>query len=78
MDDNTLFEQRFTAGSRTYYFEVKQASNGNRYLKIIESTRREGKDERQRVFVFDDHAKEFAEILAQAMTYLQSTKQNIL
>jgi hypothetical protein len=59
-----LFSTKVSAGSRTYFFDVKEASNGACYLVISES-RRTGEDtyQRSRLMVFADHVKDFQEAL---------------
>jgi len=37
-----LFSERVHAGNRTYYFDVKEAADGTKYLVIDESRRTEG------------------------------------
>jgi hypothetical protein len=73
MDEKSVFETRLSAGKRTYYFDVKEAANGNRYLKLSEVSMREGKEERSRIFLFQDHAKEFAQALEEALKHLNET-----
>lgn len=62
---NTKSTQTLKAGKRTYFFDVKEASNGNNYLKITESTFvKEGEPRRRNTFVlFKDDVKEFLKIV---------------
>ena len=48
-------------GKRTYFFDLKDATNGNKYLKISESTFvKEGEPRRRNTFIlFKDDLKEF-------------------
>ncbi len=57
--------QTLKAGKRTYFFDVKEASNGNNYLKISESTFvKEGEPRKRNTFVlFKDDLKEFIKIV---------------
>ncbi len=48
-----LFTRRFGGGKRTYYLDVKKDSNGDKYIVISESTRKEGERKmRNRVMVW--------------------------
>jgi hypothetical protein len=63
-----LFSISMAAGSRTYFFDVKESVNGNKYLKISESRRDpEGEFEHSRVMVYEEHIEQFLEGLKQAV-----------
>ena len=62
-----LFSKKFTKGSRTYYFDVKEASNGNKYLVITESKKAGEGFERSRVMVFEDQLPEFVDTFNEAV-----------
>lgn len=55
------------AGSRTYFFDIKEAKNGKKYLVLTESrlVGDENKKERQRstLILFPEQAKEFAKMV---------------
>jgi len=50
------------AGSRTYFFDLKKAKTGKRYLMLTESRWAEDGKERQRnsIILFPEQAAEFA------------------
>lgn len=51
---------RLRFGKRTYFFDVKDASNGNKYLKITESRFIKEGERRRNVFTFfKDDVKDF-------------------
>ncbi len=54
------------AGSKTYFFDIKETREGKPYLIITESRlKREGeKPERSSIMVFQENIKEFAEVVA--------------
>ncbi len=59
------------AGRRTYFIDVKLTAQGERYLKISESGPRKGESfKHDRVMIFEDHIKDFAEVLARAFRFL--------
>ncbi len=47
-------------GKRTYFFDVKEASNGNNYLRVTESRFvKEGERRRNTLTLFKDDLEEF-------------------
>jgi Protein of unknown function (DUF3276) len=64
--------QILKAGSKTYFFDVKQAKDGRPYLTITEN--RPGADgkgnKRISLIVFPEHAQEFVEMAAGIATQL--------
>lgn len=52
------------AGSRTYFFDIKEAKNGKKYLVLTESRLIGDKDKnehhRSTIIIFPEQAKEFA------------------
>ena len=66
MPEQALFSQNLKAKGKTYYFDVRQAKNGNKYLSISESwTDKDGQKKRSTLTVFSEHLKEFGSILSQ-------------
>lgn len=58
-----LRSERIDAGSRTYFFDVKEATDGTKYLVISES-RQNGHDwEHHRVMIFEENFGPFFETL---------------
>ncbi len=49
------------AGKRTYFFDVKTAKNGGKYLSIRESAEGDTPDKKtsRRIMVFEEHFKDF-------------------
>ena len=67
-----IFSKMLRAGSKNYFFDIKQASNGSNYLTISESYKnKDGAQVLNRLMIFKDHAKDFASTFAEAETYLQ-------
>jgi hypothetical protein len=63
-----LFSISMAAGSRTHFFDVKEAVNGSKYLKITESRRDpEGEFEHSRVMVYEEHIEQFVGSVTQAV-----------
>ena len=73
INKKVLFSERFHAGSRIYFFDVSEASNGAKYLVIDESRRTEGDSyEHKRVMVFQDNLEKFMEGLSKAVNAMTS------
>jgi len=49
-----LFSKSVKAGTRTYFFDVKESVKGNKYLTITESKKVEDKFERNSIMIFDN------------------------
>ena len=68
INKKVLFSERVHAGNRTYYFDVKEAADGTKYLVIDESRRTEGDSyTHNRVMVFQDNIEKFMEGLMKAV-----------
>ena len=68
-----LYTEKVKGGTRTYFFDVKKASNGSNYLKITES-RKDGESfKRERVFVFDNDLREFIGGLKRALKFMKDS-----
>jgi hypothetical protein len=66
-----LFSERVSAGSRTYFFDVKESAGGIRYLVIIESRQTNGEFcEHNRVMVFQEHLMAFSRGFKKAFEFM--------
>ena len=69
---SSVFSKMLRAGSKNYFFDIKQASNGSNYLTISESYKnKEGAQISNRLMIFKDHAKDFASTFSEAEAYLR-------
>ncbi len=61
----SIESRKVRAGSRTYFFDLKQAKNGDNYVVITESRfKGEGAGhERQRITIFKDARLEFLGVI---------------
>ena len=67
-----VHSQVLRAGKKTYFFDVKKASNGSNYLTIAESyTDKEGKKTINRLLIFKDQFADFGNALLGLKTYFQ-------
>ena len=68
INKKALFSERVFAGSRIYFFDVKEATDGTKYLVIDESRHSEGDSyTHNRVMVFEDNIAIFMEGLMKAV-----------
>ncbi len=65
-----LFTERVTAGSRVYFFHVKQSMDGTKYLVISESRRNASRQGHNRLMVFQEHLEAFDGAYRRAMRFL--------
>ena len=65
-----LFSERVSGGSRTYFFDVKQAKDGAKYLVISESRPAGGSYDHQRVMVFKESLEAFSAGLEKATAFM--------
>jgi len=67
-----IFSQMVKAGNKTYFFDVKKASNGTNYLTITESYKKPtGEKVMNRLLLFKDHFPQFTGALNEVAQYLQ-------
>jgi hypothetical protein len=68
MEKQVLFTETVKGASRTYFFDLKESSNGNPYLSITETSRnQEGEYQRHRTLVFEKDFEKFASAVANTM-----------
>lgn len=71
-----LFTRRFGGGKRTYYLDVKRDTNGDRYIVISESTRKDGdKKLRNRVMVWREDFGDLFEALHDLEAFVRNGGQ---
>jgi len=72
-----LFSERVFAGSRIYFFDVKEATDGTKYLVIDESRLSEGDSyTHNRVMVFEDNIAIFMEGLMKAVNAMANEEHS--
>lgn len=55
-----IYTSKLKAGSRTYFFDVKESSIGKLYLEITESSKQsDGSYKRHNIMIFNDDIKNF-------------------
>ena len=68
-----MFSKKVSAGGKTYFFDVKQVANGNKYLMITESKKvQDGTYQRARVIVFEDAFADFCSGFKKAYEFMKA------
>ena len=75
MNDNEIYSNKITKGSRTYFFDIKKSEKGDLYLKVSESKKTENGYEHHRLMVFDEDLKDFVEALKKSLTKFKELKE---
>jgi hypothetical protein len=60
-----IYSQNLKTKGKTYFFDVKQAKNGNKYLAISESWIKDGQKHRSTLTIFSDNLGEFSQAVSQ-------------
>lgn len=73
-----LFSEKVSAGSRTYFFDIKESADGVEYLVISESRQVGGESyKHNRIMVFQEHLEAFNEGFNKAINFmLKKSKSN--
>jgi len=68
-----LFSKKVKAGRRTYYFDVKENVNSEKYLIISETKAVDfGKQDRFRIMVFPEDIDNFQEAFTEVVSFIKS------
>jgi Protein of unknown function (DUF3276) len=67
-----IYSQNLKTKGQMYFFDVKQAKNGNRYLSISQSWIKDGQGHRGTVTVFQSDLQEFSKTMAEALDKVQA------
>ena len=53
-------------GGRTYFFDLRESKNGNKYVQVTETRKgQDGQSVRNTLFLFPDQAEEFQSALSE-------------
>lgn len=64
-----IYSEKYIAGGRTYFFDVKKTEGGNVFVHINETKRTEQGRERHEIVVFEEHLEGFAETVQKIQEY---------
>jgi hypothetical protein len=66
-----IYSQNLKTKGQTYFFDVKAAKNGNKYLSISQSWIKDGQGHRGTVTVFQNDMQEFLRIMDEAQNQVK-------
>ena len=74
-----VFTSSVRAGKRTYYFDVKETKNGEKYITVTERKRRYNEDgsykvEKHKIFLYKEDFDKFADALDDVIEFVESGK----
>lgn len=70
MEKNDLYSEMVRANSRTYFMNIREASNGNKYITVTESRKnKEGGYQTSKVMIFKEDIKPFQEGFARLLEH---------
>ena len=59
-----IYSKRLEAGGKTYFFDIREAQSGDKYLQITESRLKQGGERyRSNIVIFKEHFNEFRQAL---------------
>lgn len=72
-----IFTSSVKAGKRTYYFDVKETKNGERYITVTERKRRYNEDgsykvEKHKIFLYKEDFDKFADALDDVIEFVET------
>jgi len=70
----SLFSKKVHAGNRTYFFDVKESVDGDKYIVMSESKKiSENNFEHHKIMIFQEDLDKFANGLTEAIRFIQGT-----
>jgi len=77
MEKKDLFNEKLSAGRRTYYFDLRESARGSKYLVLCEDRRdKDNGRSRSQLVVFEEHLAAFGEALSRAVEAAAHLEQN--
>ena len=66
-----LYSTKLPTKSQTYFFDVRAAKNGNKYLTITQSRMKDGQPVRNSLIVFADQMEAFNKAFAESQEHVK-------
>ena len=66
-----LYSTKLPTKSQTYFFDVKEAKNGSKYLNITQSRIKDGQKTRSTITVFSDQLDAFNQVFAETQAHVK-------
>jgi hypothetical protein len=70
-----LFKEKVVGKNRTYFFDVKEALNGSKYLTVSEAKKVGDKNEYNRIMIFEDQIPAFTEGFKKVYNFLREEEK---
>lgn len=70
-----LFSEKVYAGSRTYFFDVKESIEGIKYLRITESKKGDKKHKRNQIIIFQEYLDAFVEGFNKVINFIRENRR---
>jgi hypothetical protein len=67
-----IYSQNIKTKGQTYFFDIKAAKNGNKYLSICQSWLRDGQGHRSTLTVFKNDLDQFSQAVAELQEKVKS------
>lgn len=65
-----IFSKKIAAGLRTYFIDVMETENQDKYMVIMESTKEDDDYIHNRVMVFSENIEEFSRAVNEAIAFM--------
>ncbi|MBI5021123.1 MAG: DUF3276 family protein [Ignavibacteriales bacterium] len=72
-DQDAIYSTSIRAGKTTYFVDVKEAKNGNKYLAISENRIDGEKRQRTTLRIFEETVAEFQKVIDEAAAAISQT-----
>jgi hypothetical protein len=69
-----LFSTRVTAGRRTFFFDVKNTKEAKPYLKITESSLKDGQKQKSYMTIFSSEMSDFKRAIEEVVAFVNQEK----
>jgi hypothetical protein len=69
-----IFTTRVVMGRRSFFFDVRKTKDDKPFIKITESSIRDGQKQRANLTVFESEMDEFKKALAQVFGFMETIK----
>lgn len=83
-ENGIIYSKSLKAGKRTYFFDVRQSKNGEKYLVIAESKKKidpqtgELQFEKHKVFLYQEDFSNFAEAFENTLHFIQTGETQLI
>jgi hypothetical protein len=69
-----LFTTKILLGRRTFFFDVRKTKEDKPYVKITESSVRDGQKQRTNMMIFDSEMEDFKKALSSVFGFVETIR----